>query len=127
MLVVILIILRMRFILISILLIILYWRVYFVVDDVCHRFLGSDVSRCITILNLSYATLKQYMKGKDYKTVVFKLLSDGVRRMDLDELKVKFEQFDFGTSALFKRLYINRGSEWTVSDRKRVRSWSCFI
>ena len=51
------------------------------------------------------------MKGKDYKTVVFKLLSDGVRRMDLDELKVKFEQFDFGTSALFKRLYTNRGSE----------------
>ena len=58
----------------------------------------------LSTLKLSYKTLKHCMKGEDYKTVIFKILSYGVRRMDLSlyELRTKFERFDFGTSALFK-------------------------
>ena len=54
-------------------------------------------------LNLSYETLKQCLKEKDNRIVIFKLLSDGVRRMNpsLSELRIKFERFDFGTSVLF--------------------------
>ena len=54
-------------------------------------------------LKISYETLKNCMKGKVYESVIFKLLSDGVRRMDLsfDDLRKKFERFDFGTSDLF--------------------------
>ena len=55
-------------------------------------------------LKLSYETLKNCMKGQDYKSVIFKLLSDGVLRMDLsfDDLRMKFVgRFDFDTSVLF--------------------------
>lgn len=55
-------------------------------------------------LKLSYQTLQQCTKGTDYNTVIFKLLNDGVRKMNLsvNQLRTKFERYDFGTSALFK-------------------------
>ena len=54
-------------------------------------------------LRLPYETLRQCMKRGDYRTAIFKLLSDSAKRMNLsvDALRMKFERFDFGTSVLF--------------------------
>ena len=50
----------------------------------------------LSTLKLSYSSLKdECMSGEDYKTVVFTLLSDVVRRknISLDEIQKKFEHF----------------------------------
>ena len=49
----------------------------------------------LSTLKLPYSSLKSCMSGDDYKTVVFRLLSDVVRRrkLSLDQIQKQFEHF----------------------------------